>query len=657
MNISGILDQIDEGAIVLPVFQRGYVWNREQVRSLMDSLYRGHPIGSILTWVTGAEGVVHRGDGPIQAGHVRLLLDGQQRLTSLYGIIRGKHPPFFEGNPATFTGLHFNFETQVFEFYAPIRMGQDPRWVDVTELMQQGIGNVIQAIAASPELTGKMEDYLNRLIHVTNIGNVELHAEDITGADKTVDVVVDIFNRVNSAGTSLSKGDLALAKVCASWPEARTELRHRLAKWRNAGFNFKLEWLLRCVNSLVTGQALFAPLGRVSPEDFQEGLSRTEKHIDRLLNLISSRLGLDHDRVLGSRYSFPLMVKYLDDRGGNLVDLKERDGLLFWYIHTLLWGRYSGSTESVLNQDLQAIEDVDEGMANLLEGLRRNRGDLKVAAADFSGWSVGNRFYSLLYMLTRIQHARDWDTGVELSGHTLGKSTSLQLHHIFPKSRLYKRGYERREVNALANFTFLTQETNLKVSNRHPAEYIPEFEARNPGVFKSHWIPMEPRLWEYENYREFLEARRELLANAANELLDSLLGGTVPEATPTDSPLVAPAGGVGAAEDDDEEKILLDTNIWVIEQGLPEGEMNYELLADYPEDPSVVEVIAELDLAWPNGLQEGYSQPVALLIDEGQDVRKAASQAGFRYYTDFESFKAYVEDEVLASKQEYPVAV
>ncbi len=90
---------------------------------------------------------------------------------------------------------------------------------------------------------------------------------------------------------------------------------------------------------------------------FQGGLSKAEKRIDALLNLISSRLGLDHDRVLGSRYSFPVMARYLDARAGKLGDHRERDRLLYWYVHCFLWGRYTGSTETVLNQDLDAIEE------------------------------------------------------------------------------------------------------------------------------------------------------------------------------------------------------------------------------------------------------------------------------------------------------------
>jgi uncharacterized protein with ParB-like and HNH nuclease domain len=106
MNVSTILDQIDIGAIALPEFQRGYVWNRDQVRKLMSSLYDNHPVGSLLVWETKTELAKNhaRGDGLLSAGSVKLLLDGQQRITSLYGIIRGKSPQFFEGNEQAFTG-------------------------------------------------------------------------------------------------------------------------------------------------------------------------------------------------------------------------------------------------------------------------------------------------------------------------------------------------------------------------------------------------------------------------------------------------------------------------------------------------------------------------------------------------------------------------
>ena len=651
MKISTILDQIDLGSMALPEFQRGYVWNRDQVRGLMQSLYRRYPVGSLLVWVTRSETAPVRGEENPRPGLVELILDGQQRMTTLYGIIRGRPPRFFDGNPSTFTGLYFHLDDEVFEFYSPAKMADNPLWINVTELMQKGIGGFIARIHENPDLSPRLPMYLDRLNRLAGIQDIDLHIERVTGEDKSLDVVVDIFNKVNSGGTKLSQGDLALAEICARWPEAREEMKKRLLKWRRASFNFKLEWLLRVVNAIVTGEAMFQALRSVDTAAIRAGLHQAEKSVDYLLNLISSRLGLDHDRVLGSRYSFPLLARYLTQKEGQL-DHRERDRLLYWYVHTFLWGRYAGSTETVLNRDLGLIEERDGALDRLIDELRRVRGDLRLQPEDFLGWSQGARFYPLMYMMTRVWHARDWYSGIELSNHLLGRMTSLELHHIFPKSLLYEHGYKRRDVNAIANFTFLTKETNLRVSNRNPAEYLQEIAERDPSLLESHWIPTDPRLWRVENYLEFLAERRRLLADAANRFLDSLLHGNIPESRPPEADgtvsavdVGIPAAMLGGVAGEEEERMLIDLNVWVVEQGLPEGEFLYELVGAGSSEP-----LAILDLAWPEGLQPGFSEPVAVLLDEDHHVHEVANRAGFRYFTDVASFKDYVLREIIASE-------
>ena len=353
MKISTILDQIDVGAMALPQFQRGYVWTRDQVRALMASLYRRYPVGGLLVWVTKTENAKVRGEGLLQPGSIELLLDGQQRVTSLYGIIRGKSPQFFEGNAQAFTGLYFNLEEESFEFYSAPKMKDNWMWINVSEVMKQGIGEFITPFTTKSEFAPKLNLFINRLSRLHDIRDIDLHIEQVTGEDKTVDVVVDIFNQVNSGGTKLSKGDLALARVCASWSEARELMRSNLKKWSGAGYNnFKLEWLLRVMNAVITGEAYFSALRNIDLIQMQTGLEKTENRIDKLLNQISSRLGLDHAAVLSSVYAFPVMARFIENKGGNLTDYHEWDKLLYWYIHTLLWGRYAGSTKSVMAQDL-----------------------------------------------------------------------------------------------------------------------------------------------------------------------------------------------------------------------------------------------------------------------------------------------------------------
>jgi hypothetical protein len=644
MQISTILSQIDLGSIALPEFQRGYVWNRDQVRKLMYALYRRHPVGSLLVWVTKTESASARGDGALTPGSVKLLLDGQQRITSLYGIINGKPPKFFEGNSDSFTGLHFNLEDETFEFYLPLKMKGNPLWINVSKLMQVGVGDFIQDMLSQSSLQPNLSTYIKRLNAVEGIKSIDLHIEEVTGEDKTVDIVVDIFNQVNSGGTKLSTGDLALAKVCAGWPEARQEMKARLDTWSTAGFDFKLDWLLRNINAIVTGDAIFSALKDVDPLTFQHGLKQAEKSINYLLNVISGRLGLDHDRVLGGRYAFPVMSRYLVLRGGKLHNATESDKLLYWYVHTFLWGRFAGSTESVLNQDLRLLGDDVGSLDRLIEQLRRSRGNLLTRPEDFEVWSQGSRFYPLLYLLTRVLHARDWGSGLPLAANLLGKGNKLQVHHIFPKAVLYKHGYSQAEVNAVANFCFLTQDTNLNISAKLPAIYFVEVEKHYPGALASQWIPMDPDLWHVAQYRDFLAARRQLLANAANSFLESLLKGAIAEVKSTTEvlgrPLSVLPGSVASVE---EEQILQQCNAWVIQQGLPAGQYMYELVNPLTGDP-----LAILDLAWPNGLQEGYSQPAALLLDDPPEIQEIVNRVGYRYFTDVAAFQSYVEEEILA---------
>ncbi|MBL3600972.1 MAG: DUF262 domain-containing protein [gamma proteobacterium endosymbiont of Lamellibrachia anaximandri] len=644
MKVSTILDFIDGGHMALPEFQRGYVWNRDQVRGLIGSLYRRHPVGSLLVWATESKEAEHRGDKQLASGIVKLLLDGQQRITTLYGIIRGRSPEFFDGDSRAFTDLFFNLESEEFSFYMPKKMAGDPLWVDVTRIMVDGIGPFVTQLSTNPETSGRLADYINNLNQIHGIREIDFHVEEVTGADKTIDVVVDIFNRVNSGGTKLSKGDLALAKVCAAWPDARTEMRKAIDDWFDEGYRFDLDWLLRNINTIATGEARFNALHDIDADDFRQSLNKAVKLCNYLLNVIAARLGLDHDRVLFGRYAFPVLVHYIDRHGGSIADETELNKLLFWYLHSGLWGKFSNSTESTINKDLELIEEVDGGMDRLIEDLQLWRGDLHIQPEHFGGWSRGARFYPLLYLLTRTGDAQDWGLGIPLRKNLLGKNTSLEVHHIFPRNFLKKHGYNKAEINAVANFCFLTKDTNLKISDKNPEVYFQEITERYPGALESQWIPMDRALWRAENYLDFLEERKRLLAGAANTLIDQ-----VHSVAPAESRVnlqeveaVDTLKISGGITEEWEEAAISELNEWMKENDLPRGEVEYELVGQESGDAEAI-----LDLAWPGGVQSGYSESVALLLEEGPEVVQAASRNGFRVFTDVGEFKTYVKTHVL----------
>lgn len=630
MKISFVLDSVDHGTVVLPEFQRGYVWSRDQVKGLIQSLYQRFPVGGILIWNTRADTTDLRGSEAASTDTIKLLLDGQQRVTSLYGVLRGKPPQFFEDpeREKAFTGLHFHLERETFEFYRRNTMAGDPLWVSVTDLMQRGPEEMTSAIGDIGGDTNTMFRYVNRLQKLYGIRDIELHDENISGEDMTVDVVVDIFNRVNSGGTKLSKGDLALARICALRPEAREELRACIARWQAAGFTFSLDWFLRCVNVVVTGEAKFGALKNVSAEDFGVGLKKAEKAIDFVLNLLSTRLGLDHDRVLMGRYGIPALVSIVVDRGGSITDATEQNDLLYWYIHQAAWGRYSSSTESMLDRDLQAIEEG--GIEGLIRELEYSRGTLVVRPEDFDTQTVGSRFYPILYMLTRVDDAQDLCSGMPLSSHLLGKGSRLEVHHIFPKAVLQAAGYTRKERNAVANFAFLTGDCNRKLGKRRAEEYFPEVASNHAGALDSQWIPLDPELWQIDRYRDFLAQRRQLLAQATNRLLDGLRSGGTSRAD------LESTGGVTESEGDGE---VEDLSGWCTSLGLAAPEIPAEIV-----DPQSGEPAAYADAAWHDGMQVGRSERVALVLDRDEEAEARLGELGYRFFTSRKGLHHYVEE-------------
>jgi hypothetical protein len=300
-------------------------------------------------------------------------------------------------------------------------MRDDPRWIDVTALFVRGLEPHIAALASHPEMQPRFATYMERLARLRAVLDRDFHEEKITGEDKTVDVVVDIFNRVNSGGTKLSKGDLALAKKCAQWPEARAAMRSHLERWHQDGFAFSLDWLLRNTTAVATSRAEFASLDDVLVDNFKHSLEDSAKYVSLFLDVVAGRLGLDHDRVLMGRYAIPVVARLLHLAGGHFASSAESDRALFWYVHSALWGRFAGSTETVLNQDYETVARA--GVDGLIASLERWRGgNLTIDGQDFEGFGKG------ITVLSAAVHADEGAWGPRLRQ----RASAAQLHARLP---------------------------------------------------------------------------------------------------------------------------------------------------------------------------------------------------------------------------------
>ena len=188
-SIQDLLNQIGHGEILLPEFQRGYVWNRDQVRALMQSLYWKHPTGHLLTWHTYKPSLV-RAAQSAPNGHSVLLLDGQQRLTTLYVLFNGEAPMFYEGE-TLFFDLHFNMQTEEFRFYQKSHMENNPAWISVHEFLREGLTQLLERIDQLDEDHRTIiQQNLARLSRLDAVRNYTYTVDQVSGDEFSVDQVV-----------------------------------------------------------------------------------------------------------------------------------------------------------------------------------------------------------------------------------------------------------------------------------------------------------------------------------------------------------------------------------------------------------------------------------------------------------------------------------
>jgi len=492
----------------LPEIQRGYVWSRPQVRDLLDSLYRGYPVGTVLLWQTDeltetrAFAASDVGDGTFGGG--QYLLDGQQRLTSLRRVMY----PSDDDKPIV--DIRFNFETEEFQV-ANAAIKKDPRWVSVTDVFQQG------PIALSNQLgllsRTDAQEILTRIGHVHDIRKYHVPVHLLKGFD--YEQVTDIFVRVNSKGTRLREAELAIARLAFRLPGMVTkELGKFEDKLENRNYDVELRFLVRCLTAVTTGQSRYPRLASTSEDDLRAAWPKTRRAVEHFVNLLVNNLGIESSDWLPSMNAIVVPVAYLARMNPKNADIR---GMLRWFVLASIWQRYGGSAETTLDQDLRVLTEKDP-FALLIHDLRQSVGRLEVTPDDLDDAGVRSAFFLGMYLACRNNGAVDWFYNVKLSTTNLGTDHALELHHIFPRA-VVKDVYPKQDVNELANIAFLSKKPNIEIGATTPGDYL-------SGVAEDRltqqFVPLDRGLWRIERFQDFLAARRRLLAEGINRFLRSL---------------------------------------------------------------------------------------------------------------------------------------
>lgn len=533
MKVSKLLDRIESNAIVLPEFQREYVWKRSQAKELMNSLYRDYPIGGFLVWETDDPPEIKNDaiDEEKQA-LFQVLLDGQQRLTVLYMLLMDEIPPYYTGEDINKDprNLYFNVENGEFQFEnAPIK--ESANWVRVTECFSGTISPIRLArekVGDDPdEMMGVSERYEAHLNQLKGVRNTDIPVETLP---KSADIhqAIELFDKINSQGTHLSDAELALAHMSAEWPHIRRKMKDKQSDLAEKGFGFNLNFYVKCMVAVLSKTMTYEQVYDVPKETLVgkwTDLAKPDGVLDYLVNVLANEAHIPDADYINTRDALIPFIAYLDEHNRK-ISHEQKLQFLRWLNAAMMWARYSGSSDTTVERDLSLL-DSESPTDDLMQEIIADRGRIEVQASDLEGRGKRTRrFYNMVRMITRANDPVDWTTGEPLVG-----SYQLESHHIFPKNELYEiydsgKSDHRKLVNEIANRAFVTPETNKELSDQLPEEYFPEILERHPSALESQYIPENEELWKIENYEDFLVRRRDNLANAINDYMEDLKIGT-----------------------------------------------------------------------------------------------------------------------------------
>ena len=556
-TIEELVSMIERGELRLPEMQRQYVWRSTRVRDLLDSLYRGYPSGAILLWETDEEVPTRdyafdTSTNPYQA--TKLLLDGQQRLTSLAAIIRGEpvtvrgrrrpiellfnleHPDglprILEVNEnadddgdldevpdASEDDLQRRFEEMTF-LVATNRVAALPQWVKVSEVFQSDSDSAFLRAAGVENFDDpRFEKYTQRLARLRSIRHY-VYRMDVLERSLSYDEVTEIFVRVNSLGAKLRSSDLALAQITAKWRNSLKTFQDFQQTCETQGFSLDLGIYLKNLVAFATGQSRFLSVGTIPLERLQESWDKARTSMEFAIDFMRSNTGIDSPSLLSSPFLL-ISVGYYGHSKDYSITPQQSDALRRWVLLANAKGRYSrGSTETLLDQDLAVIRDGGDA-TQLLDRLRLQVGRLEISPDELEGRNQRSALFKTMFLAFRAAGARDWQSDLQIALDRAGAQHRLQFHHIFPKAYM-REHFRTREVDDIANLAFIDGRTNRRIQARPPDEYLPPLiEQRGDAQFAAQAIPTNLELLNRDHYREFLTERRERIATMLNDFIGS----------------------------------------------------------------------------------------------------------------------------------------
>lgn len=574
-DLSGLLHYIDIGDIGLPDIQRPFVWSNAKVRDLFDSMYRGFPVGYLLFW----ENAQTNGTKQIGIGArphtvpARLIVDGQQRLTALYAVFRGKK---ILDDDYRERQIEIAFRPRDGKFeVADAAVRRDPEWIpNVSTLWVSGkssyqlVKGFLDSLHQKTVLSDAEEEHishnLDRLFDLQKYPFTALEIAPSVDEEQ----VADIFVRINSEGVKLNQADFILTLLSVFWDEGRHALENFCRASRQApgpgtgasSFNHFIQpdpdqllrvsvavgferGRLKSVYQVLRGKDLNT--GEFSAGRREAQFAILQEAQARVLDLtywhqfMSALIGagfrsgemVSSQNALLYAYAFYLI-------GRNRFNVPEHSlqkVIGRWFFFSALTGRYTSSPESVMDGDLNRLREVKDAesfvttlKAIMAAELTNDFWSITLPAALDSSSARNPELFAYVAAQNRLNapvlfsHKKISDL-IDPALQT--KKKALERHHLFPRAWLEKQGLtDLKQINQMANFALLEWPENIAISDAPPSHYVPQVRSR---FSQEDWQAMHelhgmPQAWETMSYSDFLAARRSLMAAIIRRGFDTL---------------------------------------------------------------------------------------------------------------------------------------
>jgi hypothetical protein len=510
-KLSVLLNSLNSQTLLLPEIQRDFVWKRNKVITLLDSLFADFPIGSMLVWKTQLPTdtvrtkAVQRANLQLQTSELisGYLLDGQQRLTALLKALNDEIPIRFHLVDGSFEAENRKNRT-------------NPLCVLVADAIKGKVeASTLLEDLKRADLLSDERLILSNLLRLRDILN--RHVAVLQYSSDSYSNATKLFIRFNSGGVELRQSELAIAKLALAAPSLISEqMRKFSAKWQVKGYVFTIPFLTRCLAVIRTGSVRFNKPEQIwdgSSEEIFRCWQRTQNALEKTVYFLSSTMHWDSTAWLSS-YNALIPIVYMLGRRKSRKQLPvgERRLLRRWLSLVTVRGRYSGATETKLDADIRKMRE--QCSSKELWGFLNKNDKRKITLGEIQEATRSGALMALYYSMLKEKGARDWRNGTKIDGNILGFNASLEVHHIFPKSLLYRDGWKPEWINTMANYALLQKNSNIEIGNQLPSEYLGSGQ-----IYKIQCIPPDKKLWTLDEFERFSNCRERMLQQNMNAFL------------------------------------------------------------------------------------------------------------------------------------------